>query len=165
MPTFFESLIFFPDGKEPVVSQIDPATLSPKWSAICADILDQLGPVFKYNMGSTLSHFDIEMAGPFGRLIVHDTRCFDFWIIRAPQSEQDRSTVQHFTEFLHSACKIPGSLPTAATLDSLRQLESTSGLIFFDYCQPEIDENQKDAIAQLGVHLGHAYLEYSEPGA
>lgn len=165
VPTSFETLIFYPDGKEPEVSHIDPATLSPKWSAICTDILAKRGPVFKHNMGSTLAHFEIEMAGPVGRLLVHNTRCFDFWITRAPQSEQDRATIRHFAQFLHTAWEASGAPLTTATLESLERLGSRNGLIFFDYCRPEIEPDQKAGIAQLGFHLAHSYFEYSKEAA
>jgi len=29
----------------------------------------------------------------------------------------------------------------------------------FDYCNPEIEDSQKAAIAQLGLHLADAYFE------
>ncbi len=154
-------LIYFPDGKSPEESPCDVATLSPRWSAMCSEIISSHGPVFRYNMGGTLAHFDVEMAGPIGRLLIHKIRCIDFWVRRAVNA-QAQAVIDHFTDFFRRACESSGSSPDAKAFAPLRRLDHANALILFDYCNPAIGEDDKAAMAQLAVHLANAYLAYCE---
>jgi hypothetical protein len=164
MPKPFDTLIYYPDGAPPETAHNEPRALSQRWLAVCAGLLAEHGPVFKHNMGSTLSHFDIEMGGPLGRLAVHRTPCFEFWISLGRGTAQDKATVSHFVEFHRKACAAANSSVQAEALTPMRDLHAKPALIMFDYCNPQIEQDQRAAIAQLGLHLADAYFEYCEPG-
>jgi hypothetical protein len=164
MPRDFKMTIFYPDGGEPETVAFRPSSLSPKWSKICHDMLDQLGLVFRQNMGHTLSHFDIRLAGPTGRLFVHGYPCYEFSVFRGQRDEPNLATIRHFEDFSVAACKAAHTKFSEAGRAALQGLGDEPALLMFDYCHPEIESDQKLAIGQLGVHLADAYFDYCDDG-
>jgi hypothetical protein len=158
----FDMMLFYPDGMPPDSFHYGASSLSDKWTTFCRDMLDQLGPVFTQNLGGNLSHFDIQMAGPVGRLSVHRRACYEFWISRGSGGEQDKATVTHFQNFLSQACVTVGELISDATTRALAGVDARPTLMMFDYCA-EVCAEDKTAIAQFGVHLSDAYYGYCEP--
>ncbi len=164
MPRDFKMTIFYPDGGQPEPVAYRASALSPKWSKICHDMLEELGVVFRHNMGHTLSHFDIQLAGPMGRLLVHGHPCYEFSIFCGRRDEQDMATLRHFQDFVVAACDVAHTTFSAEGQAALQALGHQPALLMFDYCRPEIDADQKIAIGQLGVHLADAYFDYCESG-
>lgn len=164
MPHDFTMTIFYPDGGQPETVSYRASSLSPKWSQICHDLLDELGIVFHHNMGDTLSHFDIHLAGPIGRLLVHGHPCYEFSVFCGKRDEQDMATIRHFQEFAIAACDAAHTIFSGAGRAALQALGDQPALLMFDYCHPEIEESQKIAIGQLGVHLAAAYFDYCDDG-
>ena len=164
MPRDFKMALFYPDGKPPEIVAYPASSLSPKWSRICQQMLDELGLVFQYNMGHTLSHFDVHLAGPMGRLLVHGRRCYAFSLVRGRGDDQDVATVRQFESMVAAACQAAHRTLSAETQAALHGLEKQPALLMFDYCDPEIDSDQRVAIGQLGVHLAAAYFDYCEDG-
>jgi hypothetical protein len=162
MPCDFKMTIFYADGGEPETVAYRASSLSPKWSKICHDMLDELGIVFHQNMGHTLSHFDVQLAGPIGRLLVLGLPCYEFSLFRGQRDEQDLATIRHFQDFATAACDTAHARFSDAGRASLQVLEGTPALLMFDYCNPKIAADQKVAIGQLGVHLAAAYFDYCE---
>src|SRR5437868_4463141 len=108
MRSDIDVLIFYPDGQPPEVFHFEASSLSEKWIGFCAEILDQFGPVFDQKLGGSLSQFGIRMAGPMGRLFIHDKACFEFRIVRNLGDQQGKATLSHFQEFLSEACATVG---------------------------------------------------------
>jgi hypothetical protein len=157
-----DMMIFYPDGKPPESFHYRASSLSDKWSRFCRDMLDQGGPVFTQNLGGNLSHFDIQIAGPLGRLSVHSRACYDFWIIRGCGTEQDKASIRHFQQFLSQACTTIGATISDTTLSALAGIDARPTLMMFDYCAGEIRPEDKTAIAQFGLHLTDAYFGYCD---
>ena len=161
MSNDFKVITFFPDGEPPENGFVEQEALSDKWMSICNDIYKGYGVVFRHNMGSTLSHFDIYMAGPMGRLSVNQKACFEISISLGTGSEQDKATIEHFQAFYLEACKVAKApVPSEETLGAFIGLEKEITLLTFDYCNPEIDDQDKVAIGQLGLHLANAYYDF-----
>jgi hypothetical protein len=164
MPRDFKMTIFYPDGGKPETVAYRASSLSPKWSKICHEMLDQLGIVFHQNMGHTLSHFDVELAGPMGRLLVHGHPCYEFSLYRGQRDEQDLATIRQFQDLVVAACNAVHTDLSDASQAALQALGNQPALLMFDYCHPKIDADQKVAIGQLGVHLADAYFNYCDDG-
>jgi hypothetical protein len=127
-------------------------------------MLDQLGIVFHHNMGHTLSHFDVHLAGPMGRLLVHGSPCYELSILRGHRDEQDLATIRHFQDFAIAACDAAHTKFSDAGRAALQSLAGQPALLMLDYCNPKIAADQKVAIGQLGAHLAAAYFDYCEDG-
>lgn len=156
MPTVLTVFTFFPDGGAPERAEIAEAQVSDRWLSVCGDILDNYGPVFRLNMGSTLAHFDIHLAGPIGRLLVHGIACYEVAISRGTNSEQDKSAVNWFRDFFCKACEVQKSEPSEEALSVFTVVSEVPSVMLFDYCNPQISDDQKVAIVQLetsGVRL------------
>jgi len=163
MPADFDIVTFFPDGEDPEISQIETSHLSKRWLDVCSGMLDDLGPVFKHNMGSTLAHFDVCLAGPMGRLLVFGKACYEFCISLGESSDQDSQALDHFLDFLKQACKTTGSELSPVAIAAFSGRSSAPSLMMFDYCNSGIGDDQKLAIGQLGIHLANAYYDYCHP--
>lgn len=156
-----EVLIFYPDGNPPNVFNFKASSLSEKWIGVCAELLNELGPVFKQTLAGNLSDFGIHMAGPMGRLLIREKACFEFRILRSSGDEQDRATLVHFRAFLSEACATVGHHVTDDAMDALSRTTARPTLLLFDYCA-DVGEVDKTAIAQLGLHLTAAYLAFCD---
>ncbi len=160
MPTSLEVLTFFPDGGAPEATVIPQEALSGRWLSVCAEILNTFGPSFKHNMGSALSHFDIHMAGPIGRLLLNGTPCYEFAVSCGMATEQDVAAVKHFSEMVRKAWQITGASAGKDVQFFLNRQDAKPSMLLFDYCRMEMDDEQKLGLAQLGIHLAKAYLDY-----
>jgi len=163
MPADFDIVTFFPDGEAPEISRIETSRLSKRWLDVCSGMLNDLGPVFQHNMGSTLTHFDVHLAGPMGRLLAFGKACYEFSISLGESSDQDSQALSHFRDFLKQACKTAGSALSPGAIAALSERINTPSLIMFDYCNSGIGDDQKLAIGQLGIHLANAYYDYCHP--
>src|SRR4051794_3598729 len=94
----FTTHIFYADGGSPESGDRRLSDLSPRWLAIFDDLLTRHGPVMRHNMGSTLSHFDVVMAGPAVELLAFGKICFRLAISLGTASEQDQASVSQFRE-------------------------------------------------------------------
>lgn len=163
MPSPVTVLTFAPDESQPSRELIPGEAISEKWFGVCAELLNTHGPVFRRNLGSTLSHMDIHMGGPIGRLLVNGTVVFEFAISRGTGDKQDVATVQHFAGFCREAFKAAGTEGLDAAFVAPPAVTDTPVLLLFDYFA-DIDERNALAIAQLGIHLASAYVEYCNSG-
>ncbi len=161
MQDTFALHIFYPDGGPPDSAEKKISELSPKWLGICADLLAHYGPVMNHNMGNALSHFDVRMGGPTVHLLAFEHLCYQVAISRGSGSEQDRAAVSQFKTLLEKAVEIAGKVVDRAVIAVLDEASCTQSALVFDMCQPAVDENQKHALADLGVHLAGAYYQYS----
>jgi hypothetical protein len=160
MQDTFAIHIFYPDGDPPESGEKKISELSPKWLGICADLLAHYGPVMTHNMGSTLSHLAIKMGGPTVHLLAYDHVCYQLAISRGSGSKQDRAAVSQFRILLEKAVEIAGKTVDPAAIAVLDAAPGTPSVLIFDMCQPAVDEPQKHALADLGVHLAGAYYQY-----
>jgi hypothetical protein len=154
--------VFYPDGRAPESGVQAIAQLSDRWLTVCADMLDESGPVMHRNMGSTLSHFDVKMGGPIGQLSAHGHRCFDFAISLGADSEQDHATARHFRSLFERAVGMSGGAVATNACAVLDGAVNRPCLLLFDFCQPDVADDQKAALAQLGIHLAGAYYRYCD---
>jgi len=152
--------IFYPDGDPPESGERRIGNLSPKWLGICSELLTYYGPVMKHNMGSTLAHVDIAMAGPVVELLAFDQVCFRLAISLGTSSEQDRATVLQFREIWTRLVESAGNAVDPAAMRILDQAATKPSVLVLDACQPAVDDDQKVALAQLGEHLAGAYIKY-----
>ena len=165
MREVFAIQIFYADGGPPESGERRISDLSPKWMSICDDLIASYGPVMKHNMGSTLSHFDIAMAGPMVQLLAYGQTCFRIAISLGTGSEQDRATVLQFREIWTRLVESAGNTVDPAAMRVLDQAASERCVLVLDALQP-VDADQKLALLQLGEHLAGAYFKYgaaSEP--
>lgn len=152
--------IFYADGASPESGERRIIDLSPKWVGICSDLLSRLGPVLKHNMGSTLSHFDIVMAGPMIELHAHDQLCFRLAISLGTQSEQDQTAVAQFRELWTHLATSAGNEIDSAAARILNHAPATQCILVLDVGST-IEDGQKLALLQLGEHLSGAYMSMS----
>jgi len=160
MQDTFALHIFYPDGGPPESAEKRISELSPKWLSICADLLAHHGPVMNHNMGGTLSHLDIRMGGPTVHLLAFGHLCHQLAISRGSGSEQDRAAVSQFKILLEKIAEIAGRVVDRAAIAVLDEAPCAQSVLVFDMCQPAVDENQKHALVDLGVHLAGAYYQY-----
>lgn len=161
----FKIHFFYPDGGPPESGEQLIDGLSEKWLKICNDLLEHYGPVINHNMGSTLSHFDIRMGGPIGTLLVNGNTCFEFAISLGQISKQDRATTNHFKNILLKTREITSTPISESALNIVEMANNYSTLLLFDSVNTEVNENDKEALIDLGVHLAGAYFQYCElPG-
>ena len=163
MPTDLTVLTFFPDGAAPERTELAASQISDRWLSVCRDILNHHGPVFEHNMGSTLSHFDLHLAGPMGRLSVNGCACYELGISLGMGSRQDNETMEWFRGFLREACEVAKSTLSGDAISATNGLGAVPSVMLFDYCNPQIPDDQKAAMGQLGLHLVNAYFDcYTE---
>jgi len=162
MTKSFAIHIFYPDGDSPESGKQKMKSLSKRWLTVCSDMLSHYGPVMDHNMGSTLSHFDIKMDGPVGQLSAYGYKCFDFAISLGANSDQDRAAAQYFRNLLQQVVDAAGVSLRGDTVAVLDEAPSHPGLLLFDGGTPEVDDDQKGALMQLGFHLAGAYFQYCE---
>ena len=151
---------FFPDGDVPVSGTYQMPQLSERWLAVCESFLDQFGPVFNQDLGSTLSHFRIRMAGPVGELFAHDEVHFVFGLSRGQHSDQDRSSVDWFAKHLRTIVTSQGRLVAPEVESTLEKSELTPTFLLLDLARKDLDDDQKVALFQLGIHLAGAYFRW-----
>lgn len=152
---------FYADGGLPDSGSRRISDLSPKWLAICDDLLAAHGPVLKHNMGSTLSHFDIAMAGPMIELNAYGQPGFVLAITLGTGSQQDQATVLKFREDWSRLVESAGKKIHPAGVIVLNQATREQSILILDLC-PSLEEDQKLALLQFGEHLAGAYLRYCE---
>jgi hypothetical protein len=154
--------VFYPDGGPPESGTQEITDLSGQWMSVCSDFLEYHGPVMTHNMGGTLSHFDIHMGGPVGQLYAYGRPCFEFAISRGTEWGQDQGAVDHFVAIIQSAESESEQTVTYDVVSSAREAALFPTLLIFDRCDPEVPDEQKGALMQLGYHLAGAYLKYIE---
>lgn len=152
--------VFYPDGGAPESGVQTPEQLSDKWLTLCSTLINKSGPVMSRNMGGTLSHFDVEMAGPIGQLLVLGHRCFYFAISRGTNSNQDQTAITHFRSIAENVIQTVGNRVTESASSVLTDAVEFPCLLLLDTCQAEVVDDQKSALAQLGIHLAAAYFQY-----
>jgi hypothetical protein len=162
MREVFTVHIFYPDGDSPESGERRISDLSPKWMGIFSELLTHYGPVMKHNMGSTLDHFDIAIAGSMVELFAFDHMCFRLAISLGSGSEQDRATVLQFREIWTRLVESAGNTVELAAMRILDQAETEQSVLVLDTCQPAVDDDQKAALFQLGEHIAGAYIKYCE---
>src|SRR5438093_77460 len=106
-------------------------------------MLDEVGMVFHHNMGHTLSHFDVQLAGPMGRLLCHGYPCYEFSVFRGRRDEQDLATIRHFQDFATAACDAAHTKFSDASRAALQTLGDHPALLMFDYCHPKVGADQR----------------------
>src|SRR5262245_41850280 len=144
----FAIRIFYADGGPPESGERRISDLSPKWMGIGEDLLASYGPVMRHNMGSTLSHVDVVMAGPTVELLAFGQTCFRLAISLGTGSEQDRATVLQFRETWKQLVESTGNTVDATAVRILDQAATEQCVLVLDTCQP-VDDGQKLALAQL----------------
>lgn len=160
MDTVIQFSVFFLDGLLPENSQSTASELSAHWLAICHEILDRDGPVFTSSMGGSLSHFEIELAGTIGRLFAYGKHCFDFSVSTGIANEKNLSTVSHFEHLYRASLSEAGLALSEGVAMIIRNSLNAPSVLLFDRMVDEIPEDQKSALAQLGMHFGTALIQY-----
>jgi hypothetical protein len=158
--------IFYADGSAPESGERRLSDLSPKWLAICGDLLTHHGPVMRHNMGGTLSQFDVVMAGPAVELLAFGKTSFRLAISLGTASKQDDATVSQFRELWTRLVESTGNTVAAAAMRVFDRAATEPCVLVVDTCQP-VDDDDKLALYQLGEHLIGAYIKYcaaSAPG-
>lgn len=160
MTASFGIHFFYPDGEPPEsgVQRID--TLSEKWLSICREMFKLNGPVFTHNMGSTLSHFDIEFAGPIWKLKINGKMCFELAITSETNTQQDTATIDYFRRTLVRYVSLSGSELSDSASATIKAAVAKPGVLVIDQLVDGIDDEQKHALIQLGYHLVGAYYEH-----
>jgi hypothetical protein len=136
---------FAPDGKLLGSANFSIDQLSPRWLAVCGDLLDACGPVFSRSMGSTLERFSIECAGPICHFKVGSTVLYSTTLLTDSAATSREQSLAHFRRQLAkiSLFAAPRSFPAFLVLDTFA---------------PGIDEQDRDALFQLTYHFAGAYL-------
>jgi hypothetical protein len=153
--------IFYPDGGPPESGSQPIDALSVNWLSICRDLLNAQGAVFSHNMGSTLSHFDIELAGPVGRLVAYGKTCFDIAITLGANTDQDVLSSTYFRKKLDDYVNSAGNALSQSALDTIDAAATNRCVLLIDKCVSDVDDEQKHALIQIGYHLVAAYYEYT----
>jgi hypothetical protein len=153
--------IFYPDGGPPESGSQSIDALSINWLSICRDLLDARGVVFSHNIGSTLSHFDIELAGPVGKLVAHGKTCFDIAITLGTNTDQDVLTSTYFRKKLADNVNSAGNALSQSAFDTIDSAASNRCVLLIDNCVSDVDDEQKQALIQIGYHLVAAYYEFT----
>jgi hypothetical protein len=151
--------VFYADGGPPESGERRISELAPKWIGICDDLLAHHGPVMRHNMGSTLSHFDIVMAGPMLELLAFGQACFRLAISLGTGSEQDQATVLEFCKIWSRLVESAGNKVNPVATGILDQAATKQSVLVLDTAQPA-DKADKLALAQLGQHLAAAYFKW-----
>jgi len=115
-----------------------------------------------HNMGSTLSHFSIQMGGPSVRLLLHDQVCFYLAISLGIDSTQDRASINAFCDILEKATSTAGTNIQDGATAVLSQASSKRCLLVLDALLSDVADDQKTALIQLGYHLAGAYFTYCD---
>ena len=157
----FKIQLYFPDGDPPETGERDAADLSQRWLDQCSEILNYFGPVFNHNMGSTLSHFDIRMAGPMVELLANNNTCFRLAILCGTGTEQEHATKDQFASLLNRVVSAVENDVAPETIESMGIENKTRMLLALDLLA-DVPEDQKQALFQLGEHLAWAYIQYCE---
>ena len=160
MTVAFGIHFFYPDGGPPEsgVQRID--ALSEKWLSICRNVFKLNGPVFTHNMGSTLSHFDIDFAGPICQLRIHGRMCFELAISSGTHTQQDVATMEHFRKTLVHCASISGSELSDSASATITDAVANPCVLVIDQLVDEIEDEDRHALIQLGYHFVGAYYEY-----
>jgi hypothetical protein len=153
--------IFYSDGGPPESGSQSIDALSVSWLSICRDLLNAKGAVFCHNMGSTLSHFDIELAGPVGRLVANGKTCFDIAITLGANTDQDVLTSTYFRKKLDDYVNSSGNALSQSAFDTIDAAATNRCVLLIDNCVSDVDDEQKHALIQIGYHLVAAYYEYT----
>jgi hypothetical protein len=115
-------------------------------------------------MGGSLSFFDVRVAGPQIELLAYGNPCFYLVTSRGKASRQDVASAKlfcrKFTALVESAGI--GSAPTPGALTVIDQAPSQCCALILDQLNTEIENEEKEALAQLGYHLIAAYLQYCD---
>ncbi len=160
MTTAFCIHFFYPDGEPPESGSQQVAALSEKWLSICREVFNLNGPVFTYNMGSSLSHFDIEFAGPICKLKINGRMCFELAITSGDATQQDIATIDYFRTTLGRYVCIAGSDLTDSASATIKSAVANPSVLVIDHLVNDIEDEQKHALIQLGYHFVGAYYEY-----
>ena len=159
----FNIHVFYPDGGPPETGLQTTGDLSDRWLSVCRDLLDAEGPLLDRSMGSTLSHFHIQMAGPTGDLAAYGHTCFNFAITMGTSADQDVATSGHFRHTLNTVARLTGAVVSDAAVATISSAQSHASFLMLDRCVTDVDEDQKGALMQLGFHLAGAYYGYTSP--
>ena len=151
---------FYPDGEPPEsgVQRFD--TLSEKWLSICRDVFKLNGPVFTHNMGNSLSHFDIEFAGPICKLKINGRTCFELAITSGVAAQQDIATIDYFRTTLGRYVCLSGSELSDSASAKIKSAVANPSVLVIDHLVNDIEDEQKHALIELGYHFVGAYYEY-----
>jgi hypothetical protein len=163
MPPRIQIHFLFPDGSPSESGSIEWSALSPKWLAICGELLSHFGPVFHHKMGAELSAFDIQLGGPVGQLLAQGHCAFHFAISLGAANGQDKATVAHFEHLYAAACNSAGYPPLPACTEAIRSSVVEPTLLLFDPCDPQIDQDDRAVAVELTFHLAGAYIRWCEP--
>lgn len=158
----FNINVFYPDGASPESGSQRIEDLSDRWLSVCAQMLEEAGPVFGRNMGSTLSHFDIRMSGPIAELAAYGRTCFNLAMTSGINAEQDVATSNYFRGVLKEMATCFGTAVTDEANESIDSSRSHATLLVLDRCVADVDDEQKQALLQLGFHLVGAYYAFAE---
>ena len=151
---------FYPDGEPPESGSQRIDALSEKWLSICREVFNLNGPVFTYNMGSSLSHFDIEFAGPICKLKINGRMCFELAITSGVAAQQDIATIDYFRTTLDRYVCIAGSDLADSASATIKSALANPSVLVIDQLVDDIEDEHKHALIQLGYHFVGAYYEY-----
>jgi hypothetical protein len=152
--------VFYPDGLAPECGESNASDLSERWLLVCSDILQNLGPVFRRDMGSTLAHFEIEVGGPVGALYAYKQLCFSFAVSSGLGTEQDLGAVSWFRDLYTKSCASLSATPVCEALEAIEVSRAAPSILLLDHIQTDVPDEQKGALLELGHHFGVSLLRY-----
>ena len=153
----FTAVSYAPNGERygDGVWQLD--ALSPKWLDVCEQIFDANGPIFEFNMGHQLSHFDINFTAGLAQLYVHKRSSVTAAMLNG--SAADDGLLDVFCG------KLPAYEPiqqlcsdVPAFIHAIRGESARPCCIAVIWGNPDIGDADYDANLQLLNHLAGAYL-------
>ena len=136
---------YAPDGEQLGSADFAIDQLSPRWLAICGELLDAYGLVFSRSMGSTLERFSIECAGPICYFKIGGTVLYSTVLLVSSAAASCKDSVAHFCgQFSQDvAIAIPENFPTFLVLDTFAN---------------GVEDNDRAALFQLAYHFAGAYF-------
>lgn len=157
----FTAYHFASDGESLGSRLLEASQLSPRWLAVCSELLADNGPVFECSMGSTLEHYRIKCTAGIVHFSVSNAPALFAAIVPDQPHVQAEAVLTTFATHVGALTPVKQQCPDVASFQrAIAAIPERPAYVVLNWFNAEVPEPDQEAIFQLSLHFAAAYLRW-----
>ena len=157
----FHIAAFAPDGELQGTGVWLLSKLSPRWLAVCDNLLTH-GEVFRTSLSGALSHIEIKLTSSngagLGMFFVRGSLAISTAYFRGENPQAEEQVLEMLLDSLRSSAIVQSAATSATPFEALRSLNERPLNVVIAWGSSEICEADHQLVRELSNHFAGAYL-------
>jgi hypothetical protein len=138
------------------------SALSQHWLAVCSELLQESGEVFRRSMGAQLSHIEIQLTSSngagLGMFYVNSALALSVGLFRGVSDETESAVLKMFVDSLRNSRMVQVATNSPHPFDELLHLKKRPLFALVVWPPEGMSEVDADLVRELSIHFAAAFL-------